>query len=186
MNRAVFLDRDGTLVKTGTYENEKNVAPRRPEDLKLLRDTPGTLKELHQACFFIIITSNQPDIALGKIDEATRKELEKKFKDIIKQNKIHVDEIYYCHHHPNGINPKYPKECNCRKPKPGMLLMAAKKWNISLKDSWVVGDSDKDIDAGKSAGCKTILIKRSYSQGCDPNFTVENLSQIVDIVIQSN
>lgn len=182
--KAVFFDRDGSLTNTFVIDN-KPYAPTRPEDLELLPETPEILNRLHDANHLIIVVSNQPDIALGKIDEPTRLAIEKKFVDLIEQKGVHIDEIFYCHHHPDSINPEYPKECGCRKPKPRMIIKAAEKFGIDLSKSWVIGDTDKDINAGKSAGCRTILIQRSYSGNCEPDFSVQNLSQCVDIVLKN-
>lgn len=184
-NRAVFFDRDGTLNET-FVRNNKPYGPTSLKDLELLPDAPLITNKLHGLDFLVIIISNQPDIALGQISEKSRIALKKKFEKLIKKSKSCVDNIYYCYHHPQSINPRYPKECSCRKPKPGMILEAARKYNINLTHSWVVGDTDRDINAGRAAGCKTILIKRSYSGKCDPNFTVENLSQVVDIITKKS
>lgn len=183
MNKAVFFDRDGTLNKTFVVSN-KPYGPRHLKDIKLFKQVPFILNKLHELGFLIVVVSNQPDIALRKIDEKTRQALEKKFKNLVKIKKINIDAIYYCYHHPNSIDSKYPKNCDCRKPKPGMLLKASKELKINLKKSWIVGDTDKDIDAGKAAGCKTILIKKSYSGRCEPDFAVKSLMDIINIIKQ--
>lgn len=180
-NRAVFFDRDGTLNET-FVRNNKPYGPTSLKDLELLPDAPLITNKLHGLNFLVIIISNQPDIALGQISEKSRIALKKKFEELIKKSKSCVDDIYYCYHHPDSINPTYPKECECRKPKPGMILTAANKYNIDLTRSWVIGDTDRDVNAGRTAGCKTILIKRLYSGECDPDFKVENLSQVIDII----
>lgn len=182
---AVFFDRDGTVTNTFIRDN-KAYAATEPKDLELLKDTPNALNRLHASGFLIIIASNQPDIALGEIDEQTREALEAKFEELLDKNGAYVDATYYCHHHPDSINPNYPKECDCRKPKPGMILEAMKRFNIDFENSWVVGDNDKDVNLGKTAGCRTILIKRPYSGECEPDFTVDSLSEVVDIIIQNS
>lgn len=180
----VFFDRDGTLIPTANYEKAIDVAPRRPEDLKLFPETAEVVNQLRRNGFLIIIVSNQPDIALGKINETTKESLEKRFEELLRENEINIDAIYYCHDHPDGINPDYPKECDCRKPKTGMVFAAVEKFSIDLKKSWVVGDRDKDINMGKAAGCKTVLIKKLWSkaENCSPDFIVNNLSEVVDII----
>lgn len=187
VERAVFFDRDGVINDTDVdLSIPKSFAPRKPEDLRIFPGVAEIIRNLKNAGFVIIVVSNQPDIALGKIDESTRAALEGKFESLIKIEGIPVEEIYYCHHHPDSTNPDYPKNCDCRKPKPGMLIRAGRRYKINLEDSWVIGDTDKDINAGKAAGCKTILLRRPWSEeaNCQPDFVIENLKESVDIILK--
>lgn len=181
MERAIFFDRDGTLNHTFVWDN-KPYAPTRPKDLTLFPETAQTLRELKTLGYLLVIVSNQPDIALGKINEETKESLKMKFRELLEDARAPIDAIYYCHHHPDSINPDYPSECNCRKPKPGMIHRAATDFNIDLSKSWVVGDIDKDVNLGISVGCKTILLKQSYSGQCQPNYTIDNLQEVVIII----
>jgi len=184
--KAVFFDRDGVLNKTTVdLDALKSYAPTDPEQLEVFPEAYDIIKQLKIEGFAIIIVSNQPDIALNKIDEVIRKKLEEKFVIIISQKGVQVDRIYYCNHHPNGTNPNYPKDCDCRKPKPGMILQAAVEWSLDLKSSWMIGDTDKDINAGQAAGCKTILLVRPWSvaDNCQPDYSVDNLEDVLDIIL---
>ncbi len=188
--KAVFLDRDGVLVKNVAYGNEVDVAARKAEDLELLPEVPTVLKSLHDAGFLLVVVSNQPDIALGKIDEPTRISLEKRFEELIKEEKLPIDEIYYCHHHSKGVVAKYRVDCDCRKPKPGMLLRAVKEHNIDLAESFLLGDRASDIKAGEDAGVKkTILYDPKETQtpylldlNVTPDYTVKTLGEAAKII----
>jgi len=149
MNRAVFLDRDGTINVEVDYLSKL-------EDFEFLPNTITALKKLSDSNFKIIITTNQSAIARGFLDE---KELDKIHKHMIRQlsrNGARIDAIYVCPHHPDD-------NCPCRKPRTGLLKKAAKDFDISLKESYLVGDSTKDIQTGINAGCKTILVKTGYA-----------------------
>lgn len=187
--KAVFLDRDGVIIDLNVdFTAPKSFAVKSVEDIKLL---PGVEKisALKKCGYLVIVVSNQPDIALGKINEKTRKDLEKTFELISKTNNLIFDGIYYCHHHPNSVNKKYAKNCDCRKPKAGMLTRASKDKGIDLSKSWVIGDSYTDILAGEKAGCRTILLNRVWSQAnkCLPNFMVdEHLGDAIDIILKND
>jgi D,D-heptose 1,7-bisphosphate phosphatase len=152
MIRAVFLDRDGVLNSDPPHYahrlDQLELIPRSAEAVRFLKDNG----------YLLVIISNQSGVALGYYAEdqisvfnnALLKEIRKRGGDI--------DAIYYCPHHPDAIIEKYKKNCNCRKPKPGMILRAAQEYDIDLKNSFVVGDKKGDIEAGKIAGCRTILV----------------------------
>lgn len=150
--RAVFLDRDGTI-------NEDVGFLRREEQLRLLPGVAGAVAELNRMGWLVIVVTNQPVIARG---EATLEELDaihRKLETLLGQEGAYVDAIYYCPHHPDrgfpGERPEYKIDCACRKPKPGMLLEAADRFHIDLTSSWMVGDSWRDMEAGRAAGCHT-------------------------------
>ena len=156
MNKAIFLDRDGVI-------NEEVDLLNKPEQLKLIKGSADAIKLLNKD-FYVIITTNQPQIARGlcsekdiqKINEVLKKELEK--------YGARIDGIYYCPHHPEAKIERYRVDCNCRKPKPGMLIKAEEELNIDLKQSYMVGDKLSDIEAGRRAGCKTIMVKTGYGE----------------------
>jgi D-sedoheptulose 7-phosphate isomerase len=167
--KAIFLDRDGVINKV-FLKNGKLVSPRKYEDFELLPDVEKVLKFLKDIGFIIIVITNQPDIARGLI----KKEELDKMHTLIRE-KLPVDDIFVCpHDDAHG--------CNCRKPKPGLLFEAAKKWNINLNASFIVGDTWKDVEAGKAAGCVTILINASYNQGIDCDYKIEDLKEILNII----
>ncbi len=144
MRRAVFLDRDGTLIKDIPYLNN-------PELVELLPNVPEGLKILKDLGFMLVVVTNQSGIRRGYFDEETLQEIHDKMCYLLRERGVNIDAIYYC--------PCLPDEgCDCRKPNPGMLLQAAKDYNIDLKKSYIIGDTWMDICAGKKVGCVTILL----------------------------
>ncbi|MHA1344155.1 MAG: D-glycero-beta-D-manno-heptose 1,7-bisphosphate 7-phosphatase [Promethearchaeota archaeon] len=169
-NKAVFLDRDGVINVEVNYLSD-------PKDLKLIEGTIEALKILKKKGYLLIIVTNQSAIARGYFDERTLKKIHSKLKEILKKNHIEIDEIYYCPHHPD-----FTGECDCRKPKPGMIFKARDEFNIDLQQSYMVGDTLKDIEAGKNAGCKTVLVLTGYGieeknkiKKIKPDFIFKNL-----------
>jgi D-glycero-D-manno-heptose 1,7-bisphosphate phosphatase len=173
MDRAVFLDRDGVLNRSA-IRNGQPVAPTSLEDFALLPGVTEAIARLHQADFRLIVVTNQPDIATGKISREVL--------DLIHQRLrswLPVDAIKVCPHVDKD-------QCACRKPKPGMLLEAAREWPIDLNRSFMVGDRWRDVSAGKAAGCKTIFIDYSYreTQVDQPDFVVTSLLEASDIILR--
>jgi D-glycero-D-manno-heptose 1,7-bisphosphate phosphatase len=153
--RAVFLDRDGTI-------NEASGFVRRPEDLTLIDGAAQAIRKINQRGFLAIVITNQPVIARGEITIDELDEIHKKLETELGKYGAYLDDIYYCPHHPEkgfaDERPEYKIECECRKPKPGMIFAAAKKYNIELAGSWMAGDSWRDIEAGLAAGCRTVFL----------------------------
>lgn len=156
MNRAVFLDRDGVITQEPPHYAH------RVDDLEFIPRSPEAIKLLNENHFMVIVVSNQSGIARGYYQEedtiAFNQAMEKKLAEI----GAHIDAIYYCPHHPEAKIDKYRIDCDCRKPKNGMLKMAEKNMNIDLKQSFIVGDRLSDIEAGRSVDCKTILVKTGH------------------------
>lgn len=150
--RAAFLDRDGTVLKSVAYYLT------RPSEVELEPGAAQALRLLRQNGFLIIIVTNQAGVAKGLLSEETLAEIHRTMRQKLAQEGAHVDAIYYCPHHPEGLIKRYSGECDCRKPKPGLLLRAARELNIDLKHSVLIGDAERDILAGKAAGCRTYLI----------------------------
>ncbi len=190
MTEAVFLDRDGVLtelvfnLKTGEYE-----PPHCVDDLKLYPHVIECLGKLQSKGFDLFLVSNQPDYAKGKASLESLRTVHKEFDEILKSHEIFFKEYYYCYHHPEGIIPEYSYECICRKPKPFFLFKAEETCNIELGSSWMVGDSDIDIQCGQAGGTRTILIEEPKSvkrRGkYQPEFKTENLKEAVEIILQS-
>jgi len=174
MQRAVFFDRDGIINKVEIVEREDRsvgpVGPRSFDEFRIFPDRKGILSKLKAREFLIIIITNQPDIARGLLKPS---ELAK-MHDLVKST-LPVDDIYFCPHDDADL-------CECRKPKPGMLIQAAQKWNIDLKQSFFVGDQWKDMEAGGKAGCKTILLDYPYNREFLSDFRVDRLEQILDLI----
>jgi len=175
MNAAIFLDRDG-VINQPIFRNglNKPIAPWSMEEFKLYEGIEKPLQELADNKYYLFVVTNQPDIAKGIIDSS----LVEKMNEIIMLT-LPVVEIAYC---PHGDH----HGCNCRKPKPGMILELAEKWNVKLKESFLIGDGWKDIKAGKSAGCKTILLDRNYNKGVSTDYHVKSLAEAVKIVKGGN
>ena len=169
--KAMFLDRDGTLNEMVYNENHGLFdSPVLPLQIKLIAGSIEFVNRAKDLGYKIIVISNQPGIAKGTL---TNKKLEAINKELFSKIGIgKIDDIFICPHHPNGMldsQSKYIIDCKCRKPKPGMILDAAKKYNIDLSKSWMVGDGITDVQAGFAAGCKTMLIA---------NIKVENLAKL--------
>lgn len=144
MNKAIFIDKDGTLVKNVPYN--VNPALITFEDYAL-----ESLYLLQQKGYFIIIISNQPGIAMGYFNEEDLRLVEEKLKVLLLKNNVMLHGFYYC---PHGED----EGCDCRKPKPGLFFKAARDLEIDLSKSWMIGDILNDVEAGKRSNCKTILI----------------------------
>jgi D-glycero-D-manno-heptose 1,7-bisphosphate phosphatase len=151
MNRAVFLDRDGTLVYPRHY-------PSQPEDLVLYDGIGPQLRALGEAGFKLVVITNQSGIARGYFTESDLERMHDYLCAELATLGVHVDGIYYCPHHTEGTVPGLSVDCNCRKPAPGMLLNAAADLDLDLTRSWMVGDILDDVEAGRRAGSRTILV----------------------------
>jgi D-glycero-D-manno-heptose 1,7-bisphosphate phosphatase len=149
--RAVFLDRDGTLVHPRHY-------PSRPEELHLYDGVGPCLRDLQQARFRLVVVTNQAGIARGYFTEIDLQKMHAYLTAKLAQLGVWLDAIYYCPHHPAGVVPELAVRCDCRKPQPGMLLRAAADLNLDLARSWFIGDILDDIEAGNRAGCRTVLV----------------------------
>jgi D,D-heptose 1,7-bisphosphate phosphatase len=183
-NNAVFLDRDGVINEI-VYHKEMGIvdSPFTVEQFMLIKDIDKAINKFQELGFKVIIISNQPGIAKNHHDEITFEKIkEKMHKEFLKKG-IKIDAEYYCFHHPDAVIKKYKKICNCRKPRPGMILSAAKDFDIDLSKSWMIGDGINDIKTGISAGCTTILIgnlkcdicKILEEENAKPNFIATNL-----------
>ena len=170
-NGAVFLDRDGTMAKDVHY-------CRRPQDFELFPDVAKAIKLLNERGFKVIVVTNQSGIARGYFTEETLGEIHEKMAGELAEEGARVDAIRYCPHHPDD-------GCECRKPKPKMLLEAASELEVDLTHSYVVGDLHADIELGKRAGCKTILISDSGSvdETINPDATARDLLQAAQIIL---
>ena len=156
--KAFFIDRDGVINKYVGFL--RNI-----DQFELIDDVAEGIKLINESGYLAIIVTNQPVIARGEVTEEQLNMIHNKMETLLGEKGAYIDKIYYCPHHPHkgyeGEIPELKIECDCRKPKPGMILKAAKDYNISLKDSYMVGDSGNDILAGKNAKCKTILINEN-------------------------
>lgn len=180
-SKAVFLDRDKTIIEDPGYINN-------PAQVRLIPGAAAALADLRKMGYKIIIVTNQSGIARGIVTEQALAQIHERLKQLLAEQTAYIDRIYYCPYHSDGVIPKFRKDSDWRKPKPGMLFAAAKEMDIDLAASWMVGDDYKDIAAGKAAGCRTILIKSHTNvpvkQFNDPDadFEAINLRETVNIV----
>lgn len=159
VNKAVFVDRDGVLNAvvadpvTGQPESPLAVA-----DVVILEGAAGALRRLATAGFLLIGVSNQPAAAKEKISRVELDAIQAQVVGLLADDGVHFDDFRLCLHHPGGSDPELGVVCDCRKPAPGMLLDAAREHDIDLAGSWIVGDTDADLLAGRAAGVRTLLI----------------------------
>jgi D-glycero-D-manno-heptose 1,7-bisphosphate phosphatase len=167
---AVFLDRDGVLVETFVRENRAYAATRL-EDFRLVDNAAAEMERLCEAGLAPIVVTNQPDVARGLIAPETLATMHARLAAALP-----LLDIFVCTHDASAA-------CACRKPKPGLLEAAAAKWDIDLQRSFMVGDRGSDVEAGRAAGCRTILIERPYSGTARPDARVASLANAVDVIL---
>lgn len=174
--KAVFMDRDGTINKYVGFLKDI-------DNFELIDGVSEAIKKINKFGYLAIVVTNQPVIARGEVSLEELEQIHNKMETLLGKEGAYLYAIYYCPHHPNkgykGERIEYKIDCECRKPRPGMLLKAVKDFNIDLSQSWMIGDSKNDIKAGIAAGCKTALIgKGKFGQ----NMTVSSLSEFADIL----
>ncbi|MBR1710126.1 MAG: D-glycero-beta-D-manno-heptose 1,7-bisphosphate 7-phosphatase [Clostridia bacterium] len=174
--KAIFLDRDGTINKYVGFL--RNI-----DDFELIDGVAEAVTKINASGYLAVVVTNQPVIARGEVTVSQLQEIHNKMETLLGAEGAYLDGLYYCPHHPHkgyeGEVPELKIECDCRKPKPGMLLKAAEDFNIDLENSWMVGDGENDIKAGKAAGCKTTLIgEGDFGQ----DMTVGSLLEFVEKV----
>jgi len=170
MKRAVFLDRDGVINRVIIKEG-KPYSPRKISDFELTDGIKEGLITLREAGFLLIVVTNQPDISRGLM---TRGEVDA-MNDLIR-NELPVDDIVVCPH--DDID-----KCDCRKPKPGMIVESSRKWGIDIGSSFIIGDTWKDMEAGQTAGCTTIILDAPYNQDVDSNHRIKNILATLKIIL---
>lgn len=172
--KAVFLDRDGTINKYVGFL--RNI-----DELELLEGVSDAIKKINASGYLAVVVTNQPVIARGEVSFEELELIHNKMETLLGKEGGYLDAIYFCPHHPHkgyeGERPELKFDCDCRKPKPGMLLKAALDFNIDLAQSWMIGDGENDVKAGQNAGCRTALIgNESYGQ----TVTVSSLKDFVE------
>lgn len=175
--KAIFLDRDGTLNKyVGFLTNI--------DDFELINGVPEAIRMINASGYLAIVVTNQPVVARGEVSLSELNEIHNKMETLLGKEGAYLDAIYYCPHHPHkgykGEITELKLDCECRKPKPGMLLQAAKDFNIDLSQSWIIGDGENDILAGRNAGCKTIML----SNNCCDTICCDSLINAVKLILK--
>jgi D-glycero-D-manno-heptose 1,7-bisphosphate phosphatase len=151
MEKAVFLDRDGTIIEDVGYPHERS-------DIRFLPRVGEAIKLLNENRFKVIVVTNQSGVARGYFTEETVKEINSYIQETLAREGASIHKFYYCPHHVDGTIEEYRQDCYCRKPNPGMIEEAVREFDIDVKNSFAIGDKSSDIEAGHRAGCKTILL----------------------------
>lgn len=172
--RIVFLDRDG-VINRAIERDGKPYPPRILEDFQILPGVPEACAKLKAAGFLLVVATNQPDVGRGTLEQSA---VEKIHAWMVTQ--LPIDRVEVCYHPGQGQS-----NCECRKPRPGMLLHAARELQADLAQSWMVGDRWRDVDAGYAAGCRTIFIDYGYAEELkqQPNFRAKNLLEAAEIIL---
>jgi D-glycero-D-manno-heptose 1,7-bisphosphate phosphatase len=183
---AVFLDRDG-LINELVEDSVSGLpeSPSRAEDVRLAPDAVEALRTLRGLAVPLIVVSNQPNAAKGKNTLEELEAVHEAVVGLLDDAGLSIDDYRYCYHHPDGTHPELGRACSCRKPEPGLILEAAS--GLDLARSWVVGDSDVDIEAGRRAGCRTILVEvpgsaHRRSANVRPDYRVGTFRGAADII----
>jgi histidinol-phosphate phosphatase family protein len=180
-DRCVFLDKDGTLIEDVPY----NVDPAR---MRLMPGAAEGLRALHAAGYRLIVISNQSGVARGYFKEAALAAVEARLRELLAEAGVPLTGFYYCPHHPEGSVAAYAVECCCRKPQPGLLVRAAREHHIDLAGSWFVGDLLNDIEAGRAAGCRTVLLDNGHETEWNltpqrrPHYTTADLTEAAAVI----
>lgn len=183
---AVFLDRDGTI-------NEEVDYLRTPDQVRLISGAGAAVRRLNEAGILTCVISNQSGVARGFLKEEDLVPIHAALERQLLLEGARVDRIYYCPHHPTEGKPPYKTECDCRKPKPGMLRQAAEEYNVDLRGSFVVGDRIVDVQTGISVGATTILVLTGYGrasrgecerEGVAPDRIVEAIDEAVEFIVK--
>jgi len=185
-NRAVFLDRDGTINEEMGYINHI-------DRFALLPRTAEAIRLINASGFKAVVVTNQSAVARGMFPESLVAEVHRKMEDLLRAGRAHIDGIYYCPHHPDFGPPEYRKRCSCRKPATGLIERACNELNIDPTQSYMVGDRIMDVEFGHKIGAKGILVLTGYGKGeltyCngqwggEPDFIAEDLYAAVQWII---
>jgi D-glycero-D-manno-heptose 1,7-bisphosphate phosphatase len=184
-DKAIFLDRDKTLIHDPGYINH-------PDQVKLLDGVAEALIELKALGFKLVVVTNQSGVARGVITEEVLGKIHDRMEELLAEQNAFLDRIYYCPYHPDGVVPEFSKESEFRKPAPGMFKKAAAEMGLDLSQSWCIGDSRRDIEAGRQAGCRTIRIDKPSQQkstgtsmsleGTAADYKAINIKEAVNII----
>lgn len=184
MNKAIFLDKDGTVIKDVPY----NV---NPDLITLMPGAVEGLKQLQANGYLLIMVTNQAGVARGYFTEAELPAVEERLQQLLGEHGVRLDGFYYSPNHPDGTVKPYNVACNFRKPMPGMLLQAAEEHEVDLKQSWMIGDILHDVEAGNRAGCRSILIDNGgetewlkNNEYREPQFTCADLHEAAGYILK--
>jgi D-glycero-D-manno-heptose 1,7-bisphosphate phosphatase len=191
VRRAVFVDRDGVLNElvpdpvSGLPES-----PLQPELVTLISGAAQALARLHEAGWALVGISNQPAAAKGTVTLEELERVQARVLELLADESVGLDGFELCFHHPDGVVPELTGACDCRKPRPGMLLTAAERLELDRGASWLVGDTDDDVAAGRAAGCRTVLVENPGSshkrRGADEaDARAGSLAEAADLILRA-
>jgi D,D-heptose 1,7-bisphosphate phosphatase len=182
MRKAVFIDKDGTLISNVPYNAD-------PDKIVLEDGAVEGLRLLQEKGYVLIVVSNQAGIAHGYFREEDMTPVIVRVMELLQKAGITLDGFYYCPHHPAGKIVQYAVNCECRKPLPGMILLAAEQLDISLPESWMIGDILNDVEAGNRAGCESILLNNGnetvweMNEQNKPTYVAEDLLEAARLIV---
>lgn len=191
-SKAVFLDRDGVLNDLEYNPEEGRIAsPLSAKQLRIFPYAGESVKRIKELGFKVILVSNQPGVAKRQFTHSELGRMNDKVREELAEHKCSFDAEYYCLHHPDALIHRYRLDCDCRKPKPGLLFRAAKEHNLDLGNSFFVGDALVDVKAGRTAGCRTILLGHPTTflsmmierEDARPDFMLPSLKQVPDLLL---
>jgi D-glycero-D-manno-heptose 1,7-bisphosphate phosphatase len=178
----LFIDKDGTLIEDVPYNVD-------PERVQLAPGSTQALQRFHTAGYALVVVSNQSGVALGYFAEARLGAVEQRLRDLLREHGLPLDGFYYCPHASEATVPAYAVRCDCRKPAPGLLLRAARDLDLDLTRSWMVGDILDDVEAGRQAGCRTVLIDNGHETEWHltstriPDYAASNLQEAAACIL---
>lgn len=189
--RALFLDRDGLICHMVKYPSGFD-NPQQVEDVRLIKGIADVIQLAKSKNWQVIQISNQPGVAKGKQTQQLAADIESRVHNLLREANVGVDATYICQHHPQGVVPQLAIECDCRKPKPGLLLQAAKEHNINLPSSIFYGDKASDVQASEAAGCKSMILlhdedtleKVTEAHDAPADFKVNSHQEALNIISQ--
>lgn len=180
---AVFLDKDGTLIENVPYNVD-------PALIRLAAGAGEALRMLADAGYRLFVVSNQSGVARGYFGEEALVAVEARVRELLRGSRVEIDAFAWCPHHPAGTVAAYARACDCRKPAPGMITALAAAHGIDLSRSWMVGDILDDVEAGRRAGCRTVLVdsgatERVPGPGREPEHIVPDLAAAARAILAS-
>ena len=183
-NKAVFLDRDGTIIQDKGYMHK-------PEDLEFITGATDAIKKLNKHNYLVLVVTQQSGIGRGYYTEEQYHTFNEQFLKKTEHAGAKIDKTYYCPHHPTKGVGRYLQNCECKKPKTGMIQQATQDYQIALAKSWVIGDKTCDIKMGENAGCRTITVKtgRAGADGehqTNPTYIAKDLPEAVEIILKDD
>ena len=190
MKGALFLDRDGVINRVVRNNAGEYDSPQSVEQTSLVEGIDKLIGWANLRGISVVEITNQPSVAKGKISMEMSDKIERRVNDLLMDRGVRIDKKYICYHHPKGVVPELTIDCECRKPKPGLLISAAKEMEIDLDKSVFLGDRDWDVLAGRAVGCKTILFlfsedsaeKIEFAKKSPADYKVWSMSEALTII----